>query len=344
MRPANGVEVYRDASGAPWGVTLVAAPCAEHEGGIPGLWKALGIGPASGAVGLPARTMTRVPDESLASRSSGDVAPVAARVRGRRVASAPDPVPWVTLSVARHGPRLRGTPHPHDVAAASGADRSGLAADWDADGFDVRGCGATAAALVATLADALAANDIAAWVNRPSRLSERAGLVLAVASRVPTAVADLLRESDDDALRLEEAVRASGIVGRVRAAKGGAFWLSPSWRKGRCWIPPMDTAHEVAFWLSEGDRGTCVPGWYSVEQLDEWVAGRGPAHVDGAVPGKVARLLSDLEALGRGLDRRAGGAAPREPGYPLGPRKVEATIEALSSPMASATPQTSQGP
>lgn len=76
-------------------------------------------------------------------------------------------------------------------------------------------------------------------------------------------------------LPLVTAARATGIEARLRQAGKVWFALEPAWRENIRYQPP--TAYEVVFWLnSEDNLHTNRPGWYTVEELDQWIAGTGP--------------------------------------------------------------------
>ena len=106
----------------------------------------------------------------------------------------------------------------------------------------------------------------------------RSGLGFAIASRLPDVVKQGWLESDRDARRLSKASEATGIADRLKEAGLWYFALSPKWsteiretKRGE-----MKTDHPVIYWLNpmDQDRNNC--GWFTVEQLDQWIKGKGP--------------------------------------------------------------------
>jgi hypothetical protein len=124
----------------------------------------------------------------------------------------------------------------------------------------------------------------------------RGGLVIVVPSLVPAEEKETLRSSHENARLLEEAATRTGIRERVKAkveatSHGGwafnspfhLYAISPGWvpepqlegddaliRAGRQAL--FGNQREVQFFINNG-RG--IFGWYSVADLDDWLAGRG---------------------------------------------------------------------
>jgi hypothetical protein len=73
---------------------------------------------------------------------------------------------------------------------------------------------------------------------------------------------------DEDAYNLKNAAKATGIEDYLKAKWRRWFALSPRWAN--------EEKTEVKFWLNPMDQHIYEAGWYSVEQLMEWVEDRGP--------------------------------------------------------------------
>ncbi len=124
----------------------------------------------------------------------------------------------------------------------------------------------------------------------------RGGLVIAIPSMVSDEDKETLRSSHENVRLLEEAATRTGIRERVKAkveatASGGwgfnspfhLYAISPGWAtsiKSRGEGDTLKTAHDVIFFINSG-RG--IYGWYTVEELDDWLAGTG-------------KVLEDVEA------------------------------------------------
>lgn len=106
------------------------------------------------------------------------------------------------------------------------------------------------------------------------------GLVLVRRSTIPTEHVRRMEEGFRDAKKLREAAEATGIRERVEAwgRKDGRWMgpfhaLSPRWR-GKGHNSP--SKHPVVFWLNPTDQQNNNFGWFTVEELEQWMEGRGP--------------------------------------------------------------------
>jgi hypothetical protein len=107
----------------------------------------------------------------------------------------------------------------------------------------------------------------------------RGGLVIAIPSLVPEAEKETLRASHENARLLEEAAARTGIRERIDAkmretSSGGWTSNSPYRLYGikPDWAPGSEARTEVHFFINNG-RG--IYGWYTVADLDDWLAGHG---------------------------------------------------------------------
>lgn len=113
----------------------------------------------------------------------------------------------------------------------------------------------------------------------------RSGLNLVIVSRLPQEIVDDLAVKDADHDALVAAATATGIKARIDAASKrgtrdympsfGYYALSPRWAN--------DEKTEVKFWLNPTDQQHNNAGYFTVEQLDQWLEGKGP------IPGKRER-------------------------------------------------------
>jgi hypothetical protein len=123
---------------------------------------------------------------------------------------------------------------------------------------------------------------------------KNAGLCIAIINEVPEASKQLMRDADVDRKNLDAASEKTGIKERIdkinsdflekAREKGyglmatlnrplGYYALSPSWisedRKEQ-------SKHPVIYWLNPMQQDRVNFGWFTVEQLEEWIEGKGP--------------------------------------------------------------------
>ena len=103
--------------------------------------------------------------------------------------------------------------------------------------------------------------------------------MLAVVSRLPKEIVDSMEAQSRDAEALKKAADKTGIVKRLEKAKESRprasgwtrpfsyYALSPRWTD--------DTKKSVVFWLNPMDQENNSSGWFTVQDLDDWIAGKG---------------------------------------------------------------------
>lgn len=232
------------------GLHLGADYVAEHEWGIAGIRKGFGIDHPSTVKGLDARKVTIVPDENL--RLSDD--------RTRLVYSET----W------QYGGN-------HFASKELEFQRSSpdLACAWGERSFGIRVQGARYKLHLLDLFAAFLQKDIAIWLGGRLGLLANAGLNIMIARRVPEEDRKRMLAADVDNEALRQAAAATGIEAKLKAAgeKHRFFALSPRWRHEN---EPRRTKHKVMFWLNPYDQQNNDAGWYTVEELEAWLIGRGP--------------------------------------------------------------------
>ena len=107
----------------------------------------------------------------------------------------------------------------------------------------------------------------------PGMFLENSGLVVAIKSRIPESVDEQYKKAHEDRRQLLKAAEETGIESRLKAAGLRFYALSPRW------IPEaqrIQSKHPVMFWLNPMEQDLYNAMWYTVEELDEWIAGKGP--------------------------------------------------------------------
>jgi len=280
MKPAGGVQIYTDEeTGQFFTMVLEANFTAEHEFGVEDLRHLLGI--TGAGLGIESRSMSgemRFPNEIMSFEGERPHF----QTKGRK-----DPVRYLecskhtSLNNSDQNAIFKHMRHPYRDQAAL--------AEWDGGGFRILAYSDEARNAVADLEAALRSGDFAVWIggtgNNPFA---QGGLVLAIPSRVPQSAKDVMLENDLDARRLAEAAAATGIRDRLLEVnkevppysferRCGFYALSPKWVEG---FEPMGrkliTEYPVVFFLNPMKQNENNHGWYTVEELDAWIAGEGP--------------------------------------------------------------------
>lgn len=159
-----------------------------------------------------------------------------------------------------------------------------LATAWDGNSFGVLAKGEDAERLRELHKEILEKN-VAIWVGGMSNPFGRGGLILAIVANVPAEHLETMRAADEDAENLKVASGATGIIGRLQEAGKGYFACSPRWLGDS--FKTLDgekkSAHPVIYWLNPMEQNENHFGWFTVEDLDQWIKGEGPIPKKAAV-------------------------------------------------------------
>ena len=101
----------------------------------------------------------------------------------------------------------------------------------------------------------------------PSHVFKNGGLVLTIISRLPDEIITNTYEKDKDYYELQVAAKATGIYERLKEAGKKYHALSPRWTD--------ENKKDVAFWLNPWGQDKYNFGWYTVQDLDDWIADEG---------------------------------------------------------------------
>lgn len=151
-----------------------------------------------------------------------------------------------------------------------------LTCAWDESTFAVVAWGEKDKKNVRKLWDAFQRKDVAFWPNI-GVFHLGGGLIFAIPSMVPAEDKQTMLDSDLDNKKLIEASKKTGIEEKVTEAGRRFFALSPKWAK---YFKDPDyaskTKHEVIYWLNPMDQHVNNHGWFTVEELEQWIEGKGP--------------------------------------------------------------------
>lgn len=263
-RGMTGAEIRLIPEGKLESVNLGADFTAEHEWGIAGLKRSFGLND-SAKPGIPRLKVSIAPGKELL------------RLIHEKDSSIVDFSPFVYSGSAHDKPS-----HELDFLKPWRDETPAeLVGAWSEQDFGVRFRNHTYAD---DLYEAFQRKDVAfLFGNTKGNPFSNAGLVLAIVSRLPMELIEGLADQASDADRLKKAAEKTGIAARLKKAseKSGItsyprpftyYALSPRWKD--------ETKKEVIFWLNPCNQDKINFGWFTVKDLDEWIAGTGkvPKH------------------------------------------------------------------
>lgn len=239
--------VLRNSKGEFAGICFGYAYCAEHEWGIEPLRQDFGIPEVTREVlGADARTVTVVPKDLKFFRSGRSGYLV--YHRSYRPAKTP------RREAKAYSDRMEASPKQTFCTAWSGED-FGIIIINDKE------------RLLETLFEALTTLDAMLYLRGRGNPFGGTGLMLCIRSRMDEGVLKQMADFDRDQLDLRDAFAATGIEARLKAANKRHFALSPRWTD--------ETKSELIFWLNPRDRQNDNFGWFTLQDLEDWMAGSG---------------------------------------------------------------------
>lgn len=273
MKRSPKVEILTNNAGAICAILVGADYTAEHECGIGGLRHAAGVE-------MPARP------QGIASRTAAGPVPVSLEIK-KRIAI-PATRQKDTVAILRFG--SFGPYHEIDYRSHLwGTDL--ISGAWEENRLCLVARGEAVEA-VSKLAEAMQRGDFAIWMGGSgSNPFARSGVVLAIPSAIDPEKLQFMLDSDLQQNALLDDVDATGIIERIKSAqernpgrftkwpdKFGYHALSPGRTLGsRVGLPnPVETKHPVMFFMNPMDQKSVNFGWFTVEELDAWLEGKGP--------------------------------------------------------------------
>jgi hypothetical protein len=151
---------------------------------------------------------------------------------------------------------------------------------WDDSSFAVRGWDDAGRRIVDLVQEGLETRDLVIWVSGDIDMGH-GHLCIARRSLVPAAMVARFDEDVAEQRRLHAAADATGIAerlaqigpqtpfGRMRAYHA----LAPAWIDAET---AQRSIHPVRFFLNPTEQDRNNFGWFTVEELDQWIIGQGP--------------------------------------------------------------------
>jgi hypothetical protein len=241
-RTYNG-QIVVDEQGQLAGIALGADYCAEHEFGISSLQFAFGLQTDEKTWGIERRRVRQVPKGLVLLHQKKKKEQCAA------------------LVFERYCDENRAIP---STLVFYGDEE--LVCAWDESSFGVM-VRQKDEKYLTEMIQAFRNHDVAIGLSG-GHVFQNAGLSLMIISRLPKETLDTIYEADKDYYMLKKAAAKTGIEERLKKAGKRYFALSPRWADG--------TKKAVKFWLNPCDQHIYNSGWYSVQDLDNWIQNKGP--------------------------------------------------------------------
>lgn len=303
MRGAREAQVARDNNGEVYAISLGADFCAEHEWGINRLYQIFQIDPeliGTDPVGIESRRVKFFPGPDMAKQI------VMKDFKRKPRKRDPYSVGWTGtfLGLLNYMDYAEGVdptkmrefldhkvfiPPREREEGDEEYDMQPLTTAWADGDFAIFARKPDEVAFLKELHQAFENLDVAVWLGGGG-VFRRPGLCFGIISKMPEEFIDMFRLTDEDRIALEKADAATGIKDRLKAA-GEAAGDGSSWRKpfGYYALSPrwasmihstkdgvIETEYDVVYWLNPQDQDNVNFGWFTVEQLDQWIAGEGP--------------------------------------------------------------------
>lgn len=265
MRRARDNGILRDDNGNLVGINLGADYCSEHEWGIKELRAAFGM--KDTGYGLAKRIAHKVPTIENWRTGQKEVSVHLFEKKDQVIL-----LVGVTKPEKLSKDELR-----NYYLDRSDYDGDKLLTAWDSKSFGINAKSESDQLAVKAVYNAIQTGDLAMWIGGGG-VFQNGGLVLTVASRLPEDKVKAIKEADLDYERLQKAADKTGIAKRLEKAGKRYFALSPKWareihstRNGE-----VKTKYDVIFWLNPYEQRIHDCGWFTVENLEQWITNEGP--------------------------------------------------------------------
>lgn len=275
MRRGRDNEFLKNEAGELMGICLGADFCAEHEWGIKETYSAFGINNElkPGNIGMKRHTIHEVPKTLHFLEQDNK----ALMIFGRHLSwRDPEELTYDRLVDLCH----------------EFYDKDSLYTGWSDGDFGIHAATEEEIDFMKTIYQAILVKDACIWVGAKQGFAN-GGMYIVIKSRVDKCNSDFMKEQDVDHLELLKTVKKIGIIKRLDKVNSDAkvewYWdapcaymcCSPHWiaediddRQKK--MKERNTKHPVIFRLNPHNQKSVNYGWFTVEELDQWIAGKGP--------------------------------------------------------------------
>lgn len=266
------------------GISLGYDFCAEHEFGVQTIREGLGI---SGGLGVEGRTATKQPEVFRFELYDHQVK----KKRGTR--KEPPVWPAAILHIAAFSSPWMNNQTVEELVKLGEAnfhtgpfddwykpERDDIRVSWDEAEVLINVRGAENVAKLTELVELFRKNDLS-LAEPGGGLFARTGLSLVAPSRMTAEEKKEVLDRDLEYERLLKAAADTGIEKRLKNAGFRYYALNPGWAN--------EEKTEVRFFLNPLEQTKNKSGWFTTNELDEWIAGKGPVLKEGQ-PAKTRNL------------------------------------------------------
>lgn len=261
MRRSGETQFIVDDNNVFYGIFMAADFCAEHEWGIENLTKLFGI-QHENLVGIEARTATNVPI-SLRYEQKDDMAILTV---GYRI-------------YASDTGLFDSIPSELEYYSKKNKDNDFIVSAWSGKDFGIFVKGQENINKLSMIHEAIKSKDVAVFLGNCSTEGKKSyrnsGLIIALLDVFPEKTAKEMKEADEDYIKLVKTAAETGVEKKICEKIKTDFSkpysaLSPAWKKNQT------SKYDVVFWLNPIDQNTNNFGWFTVEELEQWIEGKGP--------------------------------------------------------------------
>ena len=253
----------------PYALLLPGAYCAEHEQGITRLLQQVGIDP--NGTGVDGRTQQMAVELQL-TRENITVKPMPPKRKGK-------PAEMVSLASENGYNNLEGY---RERNADYIREEWPTKAQWDQSGFIISTIDQAVINFLERLHEASKRGRLMVWSGGAgTNPFARPGLVIAARDDVPQEMLDHMQTADDQAAALDKIDQATGIRTRLADAGLRYYALVPQHRS-ELEKAQKASRYDVRYFLNPAQQNQYNHGWFTVEELDMWIEGKGPVIKDRA--------------------------------------------------------------
>jgi hypothetical protein len=156
------------------------------------------------------------------------------------------------------------------------AEETLITGAYDERSFAICGHTPEGIALIDEMIEAFKNKDVSIWNSGSLNPFGHGGLSFGITSRIPEKGIRFYDKSREEARDLVARAEATGIEEKIVAAYGKQYALSPGAVLKSTVRGEIKTNHDVMFWLNPRDQKNHNHGWYTVEDLEDWIKGKGP--------------------------------------------------------------------